>query len=188
MDTTITMLGTGNAMCTRCYNTCFYLRTAGGGLLVDAGGGNGIFRQLYRGKVAFEQIHHLFVTHCHTDHILGVIWLIRKISPMMYKGKYHGTLTIYCHDEVIDAIITMCRLMMPAKIYKAMGNTIIMQASGDRRPDAHRRHAGHVFRHRVDQDETVWLRRAPAQRQARGVPGRRALFQPSSELWAEPTG
>ena len=62
MNTTLTMLGTGNAMCTRCYNTCFYLRTAGGGVLVDAGGGNGIFRQLYRGRVAVEEIHHLIVT------------------------------------------------------------------------------------------------------------------------------
>ena len=65
------MLGTGNAMCTRCYNTCFYLRTPGGGLMVDAGGGNGIFRQLYRARVAVEQVHHLFVTHCHTDHIIS---------------------------------------------------------------------------------------------------------------------
>ena len=131
MDTTITMLGTGNAMCTRCYNTCFYLRTAGGGLLVDAGGGNGIFRQLYRGKVAIEEIHHIFVTHCHTDHILGVIWLIRKISPMMHKGKYHGTLTIYGNDLVIQAINTMCRLMVPDKITSAIGNTIILQQVND---------------------------------------------------------
>ena len=121
------MLGTGNAMCTRCYNTCFYLRTPSGGLMVDAGGGNGIFRQLYRARVAVEQVHHLFVTHCHTDHIMGVIWMIRKISPMIHKGKFQGTLTIYCHDEARDAIITMCALMMPRKIYSALGHTIILR-------------------------------------------------------------
>ena len=44
----ITMLGTGNAMCVNCYNTCFCLHTPKGGLLVDGGGGNGILRQLIR--------------------------------------------------------------------------------------------------------------------------------------------
>ncbi|MBR1803895.1 MAG: MBL fold metallo-hydrolase [Muribaculaceae bacterium] len=131
MNTTLTMLGTGNAMCTRCYNTCFYLRTAGGGVLVDAGGGNGIFRQLYRGRVAVEEIHHLIVTHCHTDHILGVIWLIRKISPMIHKGKFPGTLTIYGHDLVIQAIRTMCDLMVPAKITSAIGDTILLREVTD---------------------------------------------------------
>ena len=81
------MLGTGSAMCTRCYNTCFYLKSAAGQLMVDAGGVNGIFRQLYRASIDFTQIHHLFVTHVHTDHIMGVIWLIRRISPLLYTGK-----------------------------------------------------------------------------------------------------
>jgi hypothetical protein len=36
----ITMLGTGNALATRCYNTCFTLHGEKGVLLVDAGGGN----------------------------------------------------------------------------------------------------------------------------------------------------
>ena len=34
------MLGTGNAMVTRCYNTCFVLRSGEQHLLVDGGGGN----------------------------------------------------------------------------------------------------------------------------------------------------
>ena len=127
----ITMLGTGNAMCTRCHNTCFYLKTPGGSLLVDAGGGNGIFRQLFRADIDFTQIHDLFVTHVHTDHVMGVIWLIRKISPMMYRGKYSGTFTIYCHDEVAHCIEEMCRLMIPAKICRAIGETIIIKVVED---------------------------------------------------------
>ena len=42
----LTMLGTGNAMVTKCYNTCFAFRSGAGHYLVDAGGGNGILRQL----------------------------------------------------------------------------------------------------------------------------------------------
>ena len=51
----ITMLGTGHATVTRCYNTCFVLeQTAGDGtcrLLVDAGGGNGILAQLEKAGI-----------------------------------------------------------------------------------------------------------------------------------------
>ena len=104
------MLGTGNAMCTRCYNTCFYLRTPGGGLMVDAGGGNGIFRQLYKAHVTVEEVRNLFVTHVHTGHILGVVWMVRKISPMIHKGRHTAPFTIYCNAEVADAVRTICRL------------------------------------------------------------------------------
>lgn len=81
----ITFLGTGNAMCTRCYNTCFYIRSNGGGMLVDADGGNGIFRQLHKAHITYEEIRHIFVTHVHTDHILGVVWLIRKFHHSSTK-------------------------------------------------------------------------------------------------------
>ena len=42
----ITMLGTGNAMVTECYNTCFVLRDGDKHLLVDGGGGNTVLSQL----------------------------------------------------------------------------------------------------------------------------------------------
>ena len=44
------MLGTGNAITTQCYNTCFILRIAKSTLLVDAGGGNGILAQLEKAR------------------------------------------------------------------------------------------------------------------------------------------
>lgn len=130
-DSQLIMLGTGNAMATRCYNTCFCLRTPGGGLMVDAGGGNGIFRQLHRAAIAVESIRHLFLTHCHTDHIMGVVWMIRRISPLIHKGKYQPPFTIYCHDEGAHALRTMCSLMMPQKICRAIDDTIILRVVAD---------------------------------------------------------
>ena len=34
------MLGTGNALVTKCYNTCFVIENENDYLMVDAGGGN----------------------------------------------------------------------------------------------------------------------------------------------------
>lgn len=118
------LLGTGNAMVTRCYNTCFAIRNGNEYLLVDAGGGNGIFNQLEKVKIPFTAIHHLFVTHAHTDHILGVIWVIRKIATMMSKGKYEGELMLYGHDEVLEALSVFCRLTLPGRIVKYVGQQI----------------------------------------------------------------
>ena len=38
--------------------------------MVDAGGGNGILKILDNMQVPLERIHHIFVTHAHTDHVL----------------------------------------------------------------------------------------------------------------------
>ena len=59
----LTLLGTGNAMVTHCYNTCFALDDGGDFLLVDAGGGNGILRQLEQVNLPISRLHHLFITH-----------------------------------------------------------------------------------------------------------------------------
>ena len=127
----VTMLGTGNAMCVNCYNTCFYLRSPHGGMLVDGGGGNGILRQLISAKIPFESIRHMFVTHAHTDHIMGAIWMIRKISPMIFKGKHKGIFTIYCNDAVKQALLTMTNLMIPNKITNSIGSTDTLQEVHD---------------------------------------------------------
>ncbi len=124
-------LGTGNAMVTRCYNTCFVFQQGEECFLVDAGGGNGIFNQLERAGVAFTSIRHMFVTHAHTDHILGVIWVIRKMATLMSKGKYTDDFVVYGHEEVVDALTIFCRLTLPAKIVKYIGERIVFQKVGE---------------------------------------------------------
>ena len=74
-------LGTGNAMVTKVFNTCFLIETSDGQLfLTDAGGGNGILRQLEMAGVDYNKLHHMYITHAHTDHIMGAVWVIRKIA------------------------------------------------------------------------------------------------------------
>ena len=66
-------------------------------LLVDAGGGNQILKRLKDAGIPLSQIHDIFITHEHIDHLLGLIWLVRMIGQNMNKGKYEGNLNIYCH-------------------------------------------------------------------------------------------
>ena len=123
-ETQIIMLGTGNAGVTRCYNTCFAIRTAENVLLVDAGGGNGILVQLEKAGIAIERIHDMFVTHAHTDHILGAVWVIRMVAQQMQSGKYAGGFRVYGHDKVLQVLDWICRMTLPKKIVQYLGNGI----------------------------------------------------------------
>ena len=125
------MLGTGNAMVTNCYNTCFLIKKEENYLLVDAGGGNGILKQMERANVAFANIHEMFVTHGHTDHILGAIWVIRKIASMMQTDSYKGDFTIYCHDVVKEMLHQFCEMTLVPKLLKYIGERIIIQEVKD---------------------------------------------------------
>lgn len=124
--TELILLGTGNATVTRCYNTCFALKRNNDYLLVDAGGGNGILSQLEKSEIPYSGIHDIFVTHAHTDHVLGVIWMIRMIAQQMNKKEYEGTLRIYGHDRVIDVLTTICQLTLPNKILARIGKEIVL--------------------------------------------------------------
>lgn len=118
------LLGTGNAMVTRCYNTCFALQNGAELLLVDAGGGNGILRQMEDAELSFSRVHHLFVTHAHTDHVLGVVWVVRAVAAAINKGAYEGDLTIWCHDELKALLEPLCQALLAKKLRVHIGTRI----------------------------------------------------------------
>lgn len=82
----LTMLGTGNALVTKCYNTCFLLEDQNQLFMVDGGGGNMILRQIQKAGYHWMDIRHIFVTHKHLDHLIGILWMVRMIwNPLTYK-------------------------------------------------------------------------------------------------------
>lgn len=120
------VFGTGNAAATHYYNTCFAIRDGEQYFMVDAGGGNGILRILEDMKITYPQIHHIFVTHEHTDHLLGIVWMVRFIATRMLNGAYNGNLNIYCHSGLISTIKTICRLTLQNKFYQLIGDRILL--------------------------------------------------------------
>jgi len=118
------MLGTGNAAVTQCYNTCFALRKDKKYLLVDAGGGNGILRQLELADIPLEQISALMLSHVHSDHLLGCVWIVRMIGQKMNAADYIGEFQIYGHEEALQTLEWICRHCLPAKILRLIGERI----------------------------------------------------------------
>lgn len=127
MKEQLIVLGTGHAMVTRCYNTCFVIQDGQGEyFMVDAGGGNGILAQLEGAEVPYGQIHHIFLTHRHTDHLLGAIWMLRAIGSAMGSGHYEGNLNLYCHGELVETLKTIAAAILDAGVCKLLGKRIIL--------------------------------------------------------------
>lgn len=110
----IIMLGTGHGFVYNCNNTCFALQNDNEYFLVDTGGSVQIVQNLEKSKIDLNKIHDIFISHCHTDHILGLFWLLKRITGLVRSGKYDGKLNIYCHDEVANSIKNIYPNLFPS--------------------------------------------------------------------------
>ena len=108
----LTMLGTGNAMVTNCYNTCFAFEEDGRCFLVDAGGGNTILSRLREAGIDWKQTRDIFVTHKHIDHILGIVWMMRIFCQNMKRGSCNGEARIYAHREVVEILQNLAATLL----------------------------------------------------------------------------
>ena len=81
--------------------------------------------------IPIRQIKHIFLTHAHTDHILGMVWMIRKIASMMLTGSYCGNCMIYCHEEAKEALLGICKLTLASKFLNCIGERIVVQRVTD---------------------------------------------------------
>ena len=127
----ITILGTGNAQVTECYNTCYVLSSEEGPLLVDGGGGSMILSRLKQAGIDADSIHHIIVTHKHIDHLLGIIWMLRVICQDMNRGNYEGEAYIYAHKELSEMIQTLAEMLLNKKEIKQIGKRVHLVAVED---------------------------------------------------------
>ncbi len=109
----IIMLGTGHGFVYNCYNTCFLLQNDDEYFLIDTGGSAHIVQNLEKLNIDLNKIHNIFISHSHTDHILGLFWLLKRMTGMVRAKKYDGILNVYCNDEVANAIKNIYPYLYP---------------------------------------------------------------------------
>ena len=127
----LNILGTGFAMATKCYNTCFTISDEQEYFLVDAGGGNTILTNLEKSNIPISKIHNMFISHTHNDHILGSVWIIRAVAQGILNNKYEGNFNIYGHKDVIEAIKTISFLTLQSKFTKMFEERILFHQVTD---------------------------------------------------------
>lgn len=128
----IIMLGTGAGSAIKFYNACFALKKDSEYILIDGGGGINILEQLNKANIPMESIKNIFVTHNHIDHIIGVIWVIRKLTIMMIFNNYDEEINIYASNVTIEAIRTISKLTLNSKQSAYLDNKIHLNVVNDR--------------------------------------------------------
>lgn len=100
-------IGTGNAMAYKAFNTSIgFMDESNECFLIDAGGGNGIFHQLNKVNIDIMQLKNIFITHNHTDHILGILWIMRKFATI----KDDFICNFYLPEPVYNDLIQLCNI------------------------------------------------------------------------------
>ncbi len=128
----LNILGTGHAMTLDCYNTCFTLENKEEHILVDTGGGLQIIKQLRDAKIDFRKIHHIILSHKHTDHILGMFWIIRYAQKFFENKDYQGNLNIYMHKELESTMRKIMFEVLSQKYTKLIDDRIIFHIVEDK--------------------------------------------------------
>jgi ribonuclease Z len=113
------------------YNTCFLLQEGENTLLVDAGGGSEILRRLAEAKVSLQEIGGMYITHSHTDHILGAVWVVRAVATEINENGYEGTFTICACQETLSNLRQICQMLLGKKMTKWFDKQIIFREVAD---------------------------------------------------------
>lgn len=127
----IIMLGTGNGGTLDLYNTCFSIQNENGNFLVDTGGSIEIIKRLNQVNIDYKSIRHIFISHSHTDHILGLFWLFKKISRNVMHGDITEKINIYCNDVVLESIKEVSKYILPTKLMNAIYSIVDFKVLND---------------------------------------------------------
>ena len=127
----VTFLGTGCALVLKRYNTCFLLEEGNKKLLVDAGGGNEILVRLDKLGVPVTALGGMYVTHSHSDHILGTPWVIRAVATAMAEEGYTGTFTVAACQRTLSDVRTICEMILGKKLTRYFDSQILFREVTD---------------------------------------------------------
>lgn len=118
------MLGTGSAFPVQSYHTCFVLNDGPFEMLVDAGGGNLILDRLEQTGTDINDLTCIFLTHTHTDHILGAVWLMRAYINAHIRGRLTRRPLLLASSGTFSALMTICRLTLLPSHYEILSKIV----------------------------------------------------------------
>lgn len=127
----IIMLGTGNGGTIDLYNTCFVIKNENGNFLIDTGGSIEIIKRLNQVDIDYKSIRHIFISHGHTDHILGIFWLFKRISRNVMHGDIKEKINLYCNDTVYESIKEVAKYILPEKLMNAIYSIVDFKVLND---------------------------------------------------------
>lgn len=117
-------LGTGNAGAYHCEMTSLVLTNGQSHFICDGAGGSSVLLQLEKSGIPLSEVTDLFISHRHTDHLLGMIWLIRMIGHQFDRGQRTQTAHLYGHHEVLDIFRQVATLLMPSSVVNHFDKSI----------------------------------------------------------------
>ena len=106
------IIGTGTATVSKYINTSCVFEEDNQLFLVDGTGGSDILRAFDIMNLDWKHLHHAFLSHEHTDHFLGMIWVIRTIAELLELEEYEGDFYLYGNDEVLGKALQVCRMIL----------------------------------------------------------------------------
>ena len=137
-------LGTGHALAYHCYSTCLALTDGTHTFMTDAGSGNGVLLQMERAGLTSDDITDLFISHRHTDHLIGAIWLVRVIGHSFDRGRTEP-LTVYGERERAGNPAQLLRYAFGHKRRQTSRQRNLLPPGERRRELQHRAMAGDIF-------------------------------------------
>lgn len=127
----IIMLGVGSGGTLDLYNTCFVIQNDNNNFLVDTGGSIEIIKKLNQANIDYKKIKHIFISHSHTDHILGIFWLFKKLSRLAMNDMINEKINLYCNDVVFESIREVSKYILPKKLMDAIYNIVEFNVLND---------------------------------------------------------
>lgn len=125
------ILGTGNGGTIDLYNTCFCIQNDIGNFLVDTGGSIEIIKRLKQSNIDYKTLQHIFISHSHTDHILGLFWLFKKLSQDIMYGNIKHKINLYCNEVVYLTIQEVSKHILPNKLMQVIYSAVDFKILND---------------------------------------------------------
>ena len=125
------VLGTGQAVCLHYHNTCFALTDGDEYFLIDGGGGSDILHCITKMEIPWQKMRYAYLSHEHTDHLMGMVWVVRYVAELLNRNRYEGSFTVFANAVTAEKLVTVCKLLLKKAQRDHIGSRIQIQIIED---------------------------------------------------------